>query len=422
MPRLPFAAGDPFINYKNGRKISMLTEEFILREAQALENYLKKAYRHLHAHPEIAHEERETNLFIRNELDEMGVPYFAPVANITIALLDSGLPGATVGIRCDTDALPVEEKTGVPYASQTPGKMHACGHDGHTALGLGVAKILKKHAGEWQGKVKIIFQPAEEGEGGADEVLATGLVNDVDVFFAIHLWSLWPTGTLHAAPVTVSAAVNMFKIRVVGKGGHGATPNLCADALVAGAEMVSALQTILSRRLSPMEPAVLTIGSFHAGSAGNIIAPEAELKGTIRALNEESRKLIEDTMAEMVQHIAALHHCTAEIENERISDAVQNDPRATHLARQCALKLAGAEKLGGQNTLMLGDDFSSYGRIAPYCYMQLGVADEKKGTHYAHHNGRFAIDEDTLPLGVAWLTAASVLAGEKWLDSGIDFS
>lgn len=392
----------------------MLNEKMLLQEAREMDAQVRAIYRHLHQHPEVSHHETETNRFIRAELDRLSIPYLAPKENITIALVDSGLPGATVGLRCDTDALPVQEETDLPFASLHPGVMHACGHDGHTAIGLGAAQLLKRHAGEWQGRVKIIFQPAEEGEGGADEVTALHLIDDVDVFFALHLWSPWPTGTLHAAPVTVSAAVNMFAIRVTGRGGHGATPEQCADALVAGAEMISALQTIVSRRISPMEPAVLTIGSFHAGTAGNIVAPEAEMKGTIRSLNEASRKKIEEAMAEIVQHIAAMHHCTAEIENRRISDAVENDPRAAEIALACARELAAPEQIGGQKTLMLGDDFSRYGAIAPYCYMQLGIADAQKGTAFAHHSSRFAIDEETLALGVAWMAAVSVRAGACW--------
>lgn len=392
----------------------MLNEQMILADAAGLQAYVQMVYRDLHRHPEVAHQEIWTNQYLRQELDHYGIAYLAPAPNITIAIIDSGNPGAVVGLRCDTDALPVQEETGADFASLIPGKMHACGHDGHMAIGMGVARLLSHRKGEWQGRVKVIFQPAEEGEDGSDQVIATGLVNDVDVFFGLHLWSPFESGTLHAAPITVSAAVNMFQVRVTGKGGHGATPEKCADALVAGAEMISALQTIISRRLSPMEPGVLTIGSFHAGSVGNIIAQEAVFKGTIRTLNEETRKLAEDSLAEITGHIAAMHHCTVEIENIRVSDAVINDPRATEIALDCARKLAPADKICGQKTMMLGDNFANFGVIAPYCYVQVGIADEKKGTHFAHHNGHFAIDEDVLPLSVAWMAAACMRSGAEW--------
>ena len=391
-----------------------LTQAEILASAQQMQSDLTRMFRELHQHPEIAHHETWTHQFIRQELDRLQIPYLAPAANITIATLDSGVPGAMVGLRCDTDALPVQEETDLPYASQIPGMMHACGHDAHAAIGLGTARLLKENMGNWQGKVKIIFQPAEEGEYGADEVLATGLVNDVDVFFAIHVWSHYPTGTLHAAAVPVSAAVNMFTVRILGKGGHGATPEKCQDALVAGAELVCALQTLVSRRVSPMEPALLTVGSFHAGTVGNIVAGEAVIKGTFRSLNEETRLILENGLAEMANLIAAAHHCTAEIKDDRLSDAVVNDSRVVELAKKCAQGLVPADCVLGQDTRMLGDDFANYGRIAPYCYAQAGIADEQKKTHFAHHNSHFAMDEDMLPLSVAWMASFAINAGKEW--------
>ena len=390
----------------------MFTADFIKAESSRLHDYVQACYRHLHRHPETAHEEMETNRFIRAELDRMGVFYEAPADNITIAVLKGHAPGTVVGLRCDTDALPVQEETGLPYSSEVPGKMHACGHDGHTALGLGAAQILHDHPECWCGTAKIIFQPAEEGENGAGDVIETGLVNDLNVLYGLHLWSAYPTQTLHAAPVTVSAAVNMFEIRVTGRGGHGATPDKCADALVAAAEIVGALQTIVSRRFSPMEPGVLTIGSFHAGHVGNIIAQEAVLKGTLRTLNNETRTMAENAMADIIHSIAHMHGCTADIDNRRMSDAVANDPRATAIAQDCGRMLG--DEVYGQNTLMLGDDFANYGPICPYAYLQLGIADKAKQSHYAHHNGRFRIDEDALPLALAWLVMTVAKAGESW--------
>ena len=395
----------------------MLTEGEIFKEAWSMKEYITAAYRHLHRHPEVAHEEQQTNLYIRKELDDMEVSWLAPADNITIAVLDSGMQGATVGLRCDTDALPVKEETGLPYASETEGVMHACGHDAHMAIGLGTIRILKKHQGKWRGKVKAIFEPAEEGENGADEVIATGLVDDVDIFFAIHVWSPYRSGTLHVSPVTVSAAVNMFTVRLTGKGGHGATPEKCADAIVAGASLVASLQTVVSRGTSPMEPAVLTIGSFHGGAAGNIIAQEAVLKGTIRTLREETREKASESLRRYAMDTAHMYGCEAEIEDIRVSDAVRNDPKAAEIAQNCACKLVPAGFVGAQQTMMLGDDFANYGRIAPYCYAQLGIADKEKQTDYAHHNGRFRVDEDVLPLGAAWMASAAFRFGSDWKES-----
>ena len=384
---------------------NMLTEKRILELARENKSYVQKVFRWFHKHPEIAHKEQKTNQYIRQELDKMGVSYFAPKDNITIAVIDSGKAGKTIGLRCDTDALPVQEETGLSYASVYDGVMHACGHDAHMAMGIGTAYILTTYKAEWNGKVKIIFQPAEEGEDGSDQVIATGLVDDVDVFFAIHVWSPYRTGELHVSPITVSAAVNMFTIRIIGKGGHGATPEKCADAIVAGASLVSSLQSVVSRVISPMESAVITIGSFHAGSAGNIIAQEAVLQGTTRTLNERTRQKVSDTLRTFAESTAEMYGCKAEITDIRVSDAVQNDIAATKIAKQCAIELVTSEYIGEQKTMMLGDNFANYGVIAPYCYVQVGIADEKKHTHYAHHNGRFAVDEDVLPLCVAWMTS-----------------
>lgn len=392
----------------------MLTEEEILREARSMKGDITAAYRHFHRHPEVAHKEQQTNLHIRKELDDMEVLWLAPADNITIAVLDSGAPGATVGLRCDTDALPVMEETGLPYASEAEGVMHACGHDAHMAIGLGALKILKNHPGEWRGRVKLIFQPAEEGENGSDQVIATGLVDDVDVFFAIHVWSPYESGTLHVSPVAVSAAVNMFTVRLTGRGGHGAMPEKCADAIVAGASLATSLQTVVSRAVSPMDPAVLTIGSFHGGTAGNIIAQEAVLKGTIRTLREETRAKASETLRRYAMDTAHMYGCEAQVEDIRVSDVVRNDPRAAEIALGCARKLVPACFVGGQQAMMLGDNFANYGRIAPYCYAQLGIADKEKQTDHAHHSGRFRVDEDVLPLGAAWMASAAVRFGSEW--------
>lgn len=386
----------------------------LLAQATAYQQDTLQIYHWLHRHPEIAHQETETNRLIRQKLDEMNVSYHAPAENMTIAVIDSGLPGAVIGLRCDTDALPVQEETGLPFASETEGKMHACGHDAHTAIGLTTARLLQENRGQWKGKVKIIFQPAEEGEAGAQEVLATGLVQDVDAFFGIHVWSPYASGEMHVSPVAVSATVDMFRIVIKGKGGHGATPEKCHDVIVAGAALVNALQTIVSRRISPVEPALLTIGSFHAGTVGNIIAPEAELKGTFRTLNQAVRTQLLESLEQITAQICQAYGCTGQVFNRRLSDAVINDPDVTRIAAECAAEITGRENVYPQKAMMLGDDFSDYGVVAPYCYGQIGIADAAKGTDYAHHNGKFRMDEDIFPSAIAWMTLTAMRLGEHW--------
>ena len=377
----------------------------LLQQARDFSPWLQVLYHDFHRHPETAHHEIETNRRIRAQLDRLAVSYLAPAQNMTIAVIDSGLPGPCVGLRCDTDALPVQEETGLSYASQHPGVMHACGHDAHITIGLGAARLLKERLGEWRGRAKIIFQPAEEGENGADEVLATGMVQDINAFFALHVWSPYPSGTIHLSPITVAAAVDMFTIRITGQGGHGATPEKCHDAVVAGAALVNALQTAVSRGISPMEPAVLTIGSFHAGTAGNIIAQEAELRGTLRALNDETAIRLRAMLEHITASTAAAYGCTAKVEYHCMQSAVTNDVTLCQIALERASQLVPKDHIGPQAPMMLGDDFSAYSRIAPACYAHVGIADEAKGTCAAHHNGNFRVDEDVLPLCAAWMAA-----------------
>jgi amidohydrolase len=382
--------------------------------ARAMNDETVGLYRRLHQIPEVAYQETKTHAFLRETLEKWGVPYAAPDAHITVALVQGALPGAVVGIRCDTDALPVQEETGAEFASLHPGVMHACGHDAHMAAGLSAIRMLLDRKNDLHGLVKVIFQPAEEGEAGADQVIATGLADDADVFFAIHVWSPYETGTLHIAPVTVSAAVDMFTVTLSGAGGHGATPEKCRDAITAGAALVQSLQTVVSRRVSPLSPAVLTIGSFHAGTVGNIIAGRAELSGTLRALDEETRTLIEAETETVVRQVAAAYHCEAEFKNRRISDVVRNDERAAQLARQCALELTDEALVQPQRAMMIGDDFANYGRIAPICYAQVGIADREKGTDQPHHSGLFRVDERVLPLCAAWMASFAFRAGCEW--------
>ena len=372
---------------------------------------LLEYYEYLHANPELSRQEFHTAEFLMKTLGDMG---YSPVrigqtGVYADLVVDAALPW--VLLRSDMDALPVTEETGVPYASRNPGVMHACGHDGHIAVGLCTAYLLKKYADQWQGTAKIIFQPAEEGEDGADRVIATHLVDDVDRFFCLHFWSAYPSGHLCASEVTTSAAVNMYEFKIHGKGGHGGMPHVCHDALVAGAELVGALQTVVSRVLPPTTPSLLTIGAFHAGTQGNIIAGEAILRGTLRTVNEEDRRKAEVAIEAMVHHTAQMHGCTAEIVNRRLSDAVTNAPIPTQIARCAAKALAEHDEtlcVADQHTMMTGDDFANYGRIAPYVYAQLGTADKEKGTDAPLHNAKYRLDEDMLTVGTAWMVLCAM--------------
>lgn len=386
-----------------------------LTQAQAHFADMRALFEDLHRYPEPSHEEVRTNQRVREELSKDGIELCCPQDNITIAVVRGARPGKTVGLRFDTDALQMEELCDLPYKSQRPGLMHGCGHDAHTAVGVYVARLLHAHRDALSGVYKVIFQPAEEGEHGAHEVVQTGLVDDVDAFFGLHVWSLYETGTLHATPGGVCACPDMFKVTLRGRGGHGATPELCVDAVAAGAAVVQSLQHIASRFISPMQSVVVTVGSFHAGTRCNIIAGEAVLEGTLRAFDDGVHETLLQTFRRVIENVAAAHGCTAEIEINEVTGVVANDERLCRLANEEAARLVPAEKIQPQAPSMLGDDFAEYRSIAPCCYVQVGMNDPEKGCCHAHHHGLFKVDEDVLPLCAAWLAACAERAASSFL-------
>lgn len=374
-----------------------------MTSATALDAEMRAFFEDLHQYPEPSHQEVRTNARVREALLAEGIEFLSPKDNITIAIVRGLRPGKTVGLRFDTDALQLDELTGLPYQSRRPGLMHGCGHDAHTTVGVYVAKLLHRARRTLCGTYKIIFQPAEEGERGAYEVIATGLVDDVDAFFGLHVWSLYPSGTLHATSGGVCAEPDMFKITLHGKGGHGATPDLCVDAVAAGSAVVQSLQHIVSRFISPMQSVVVTVGSFHAGTRCNIIAQDAVLEGTLRAFDDAVHEKLLCLFRRIVTEVSTAHGCTAEIEINEIAGVVVNDAHLVSIANEAAAELVRPEAIQPQIPNMLGDDFAAYRRIAPCCYVQVGMGDEQKGCCYAHHHGMFKVDEDVLPLCCAWL-------------------
>ena len=384
-----------------------------LSEAQALEGEMRAFFEDLHRHPEPSHFENRTNQRVREQLRAHQIDMLCPKDNITIAVIRGAKPGKTVGLRFDTDALQMQELCDVPYKSETDGLMHGCGHDAHTTCGVFVSRLLKAHADALCGTYKIIFQPAEEGEHGADEVIATGLVSDVDAFYGLHVWSLYPTGTLHATPGGIWAEPDMFKVTIHGKGGHGATPEVCVDAITAGAAVVQSLQTIVSRFISPMDSVVVTVGSFHAGTRCNIIAQDAVLEGTLRAFDDDVHRRLLEHFRRIITDVSAAYGCTAEIEINKVAGVVVNDEALCRIANECAAELVPPDRIQPQHPCMLGDDFASYRAIAPSCFVQVGMLAPEKDCCYAHHHGMFKVDEDVLPLCAAWMAAMAARAASR---------
>ena len=384
-----------------------------MTEAQAYEGEMREFFEDLHRHPEPSHFEKRTNVRIREQLAAHGIDMLCPADNITIAVIRGAKSGRTIGLRFDTDALQMQELCDVPYKSEQDGLMHGCGHDAHTTCGVFVARLLQAHRDELCGTYKIIFQPAEEGEHGADEVIATGLVSDVDAFFGLHVWSLYPTGTLHATPGGIWAEPDMFKVTIHGKGGHGATPEVCVDAITAGAAVVQSLQTIVSRFISPMDSVVVTVGSFHAGTRCNIIAQDAVLEGTLRAFDDDVHRRLLEHFRRIITDVSAAYGCTAEIEINEVAGVVVNDEALCRIANECAAELVPPDRIQPQHPCMLGDDFASYRAIAPSCFVQVGMLAPEKDCCYAHHHGMFKVDEDVLPLCAAWMAAMAARAASR---------
>lgn len=382
-----------------------------MNEAQTRFDGMRALFEDLHRHPEPSHREVRTNARVRELLSCAGVQLLCPKDNITVAVIHGARPGRTVGLRFDTDALEMQELTDLPYRSGTDGLMHGCGHDAHTAVGVHAALLLHERRAELSGTYKVIFQPAEEGEHGADEVIRTGLVDDAQAFFGLHVWSLYPTGTLHASPGGVCASPDMFTLTIHGRGGHGATPHLCADAVAAGAAVVQSLQHVVSRLVPPTQGAVLTVGSFHAGTRCNIIAGEAVLEGTLRAFDDGVRRTLIDALRRISTDVAAAHGCTAEVALNEVAGVVYNDPGLCALANAAAARLVPPERILPQEPSMLGDDFAQYRAIAPCCYVQVGMRAPEKGCCHPHHNGLFRVDPDVLPLCCAWMCACAADAG-----------
>ena len=383
----------------------------IKEEAIALSPPWLELFRAIHQRPELGCQERHTAALIRRRLKELGIPC-TPLADTgTVAVIQGAYPGRTVGFRADMDALPIPEASALPYASRTPGVMHACGHDFHTAALLGAAELLWKRRGGLHGAVKLFFQPDEEGDGGAARMIAAGCMEapHVDAMLCCHVDSSIPTGTLSTRSGPACASSNPFAVTLRGRGSHGAKPHLGTDVIVAGAQVITAVQTISSRRTSPTEPVVVTIGSFHSGGAGNVLPEEARFSGIIRTMSTEARKRVTADFRAIVTGVAAAMGVEAEIEMTDGYPCCHNDRAVTELLLNAAAKVLGPENILEQEAPTLGtDDFGYFSAAVPGCYYYIGVGNEAKGYTYPNHNPRFTADPDALPLAAAVQSQAAL--------------
>ena len=303
------------------------------------EPYVIRMRRYFHAHPELSGKELKTSAAIRAELDADGIEWRSCGKSLpqgTLGTIKGDLPGKTILLRSDIDALPITEATGLPFASENPGVMHACGHDNHIAMLLTAAKILAANRHELRGTVKVLFQPSEEVGIGALDMIEDGALEGVDAAFGMHVWPELASGRVSLEPGPRMASTDRFRIDIQGKGGHAAAPHLCVDATPAAAFLAVNLQTLVSRSISPASSAVLTIGSLHSGSRWNVTSGSAYLEGTVRCFDEETRKTIREGMKRMADRVAAAHGCTAETTYTWLSDAVINDPSRREPQPKCS--------------------------------------------------------------------------------------
>ena len=376
--------------------------------------------RHLHRHPELSYQERETSAFVEDKLISFGIDVNkSTVGYGLVGVLKGRKEGKTVVLRADMDALPIKEENDRSYTSVHDGVMHACGHDGHTAMLLGAAAYYSSRRDELEGEIRFLFQPAEEVcPGGALGMISEGVLRDADAVYGLHLWSPLPIGKVASAPGPLMASADEFFIDIHGKGGHGGMPHLTIDSIVAGAALVTQLQSIVSRSVDPLRPAVLSVGTIQGGFAQNVVAEKCRITGTVRAFDEDTRYLIRRRIEEMASAVAGSYGAEVNV------DYLMGYPPLVNDEDECQRFFAVAPRALGDSIevitmekLMPAEDFSYYVQQIPGCFMFVGAGNPAKDAVYPHHHSRFDIDEDALLHGVKLLIAMadSCLKGEQFV-------
>ncbi len=371
---------------------------------RALQPQLVEWRRGIHQRPELGFREHLTSEFIAHQLQTWQITHQTGVAGTgVVATIVGDRPGPVLAIRADMDALPIQEENQVPYRSQHDGIMHACGHDGHTAIALGTAYYLSQHRDSFAGTVKLIFQPAEEGPGGAKPMIEAGALQnpDVEAIIGLHLWNYLPLGTVGVRSGPLMAAVELFECKVFGKGGHGAIPQKTIDSIVVSAQIVNALQTIVARNVNPLDAAVVTVGQLQAGTAKNIIADTARMTGTVRYFNPELSPFIGQRLEQIIAGVCQSHGARYELDYQHLYPPVVNDPTMAELVRSVAEQVIETPVgLVPECQTMGGEDMAFFLQQVPGCYFFLGSANPDRELNYSHHHPRFDFDETALGMGV----------------------
>jgi amidohydrolase len=359
--------------------------------------------RDFHQHPELAFEEVRTSKIVADYLRNLGLEPRTGIAKTGVtADIVGALPGPTILVRADMDALPIKEQTGLDFASSETGKMHACGHDGHTAILLVTAKLLAQRAAQLRGTVRVLFQPAEEGPGGAEPMIKEGVMEGVDVALGLHLWLDLPTGHVNFCAGPMLAATDEFDVIIQGVGTHAASPQLGVDPITTACQMVSSAQTFVTRSIGPKQPFVFSVTKFEAGTAYNVIPSEAKFGGTLRTYDESVRAEFKASFRQLCEGIAHAHGAQAEVDWREGYPVLVNDAKIATVCEQACrdfFHMKPAEERPDPRSLG-GEDMSFFLQEVPGCFMFLGAHNESVNACYSHHHPKFTIDEDSLPLGV----------------------
>ncbi len=372
--------------------------------AQKYEDYIVGLRRYFHTYPELSWQEENTSRKIKEELDSLNIPYVSVANTGVIATIEGSIEGPAIGLRADMDALKVSEAAELDYRSKNHGIMHACGHDGHIAMLLGAAKILNELKEELKGKVKLIFQPAEETIEGAKEVIKTGELDDLSAIYAIHLWADLEQGKISLEPGPRMASADKFTLKVYGKGGHGSAPHQGIDAAIAASSILMNLQTIASREIDPLEPVVISVGHLTAGEKFNIIAKEALIEGTSRCFNKDIRNKLPNIIERIALNTAQAYRAEIEFDYEYGTPPTINDERCSQIAYRAAKNLFEEESITKMKEVTGGEDFAIYLDQVPGALIFLGARNETEGIVYPHHHEKFNIDETVLKNGSALLS------------------
>ena len=390
----------------------------IISESQNLQEEIAHWRRHIHQHPEVGMDLKDTVDFVCEKLDSFGVFYERLNDYGVVALVKGHADGKTVAIRADMDALPSNEESGLPFKSINNGKAHLCGHDGHTAMLLGAAKLLNLHKDDIKGTIKLIFQPGEEiGLGAKTLIEEHDVLFDVDAIFGLHLTTPTPTGHVVYTEGPSQASMAKFNIEIIGTGSHGAMPHSSIDPIIIASELVSALQTIVSRNIDPAVPAVVTVGMINGGTAFNIIPDSVKLSGTFRAIKSETTIMIQERIEKLTNGICNAYDAENKMDFQILTPALENPKKIMDIAIQAASKIVGDRIINNTEPIMAGEDFAFYMQKVPGCFISLGAGSAEEGYTYPMHNPKVKFNEDVFWIGTALYvqTALDMLSADTAL-------